>query len=98
MTMYFAVERITGPGWSRGVPLRSQPLWDEHAAFMNALADAGFVVLGGVLGAGNDVLLVVDAPDEATVRSRLAADPWSRNETLLVKRVMRWNVLLDSRG
>ena len=95
--MYFAVRRIPGPGWSSGVPLRSQPLWPEHAAFMDALAAEQFVVLGGLIGAGNDALLVINAPSDAAVRSRLALDPWSRSETLLIKSIEPWTVLLDSR-
>jgi hypothetical protein len=95
--MYFAVRRIPGPGWSPEVPLRSQPLWHEHAAFMEALAAEEFVVLGGLVGDGNDALLVINAPREAAVRSRLALDPWSRSETLLIKSVEPWTVLLDSR-
>jgi hypothetical protein len=44
---------------------------------MNALAAEGFVVLGGPLGEGPEVLLIVDAPSEDAIRARLAADPWS---------------------
>jgi hypothetical protein len=42
---------------------------------MDALAEAGFVVLGGPIGDGDgeSVLLIVYA-DEATIRARLAED------------------------
>jgi hypothetical protein len=33
--------------------MREQDAWDEHAAFMEALVDDGFVVLGGPIGEGN---------------------------------------------
>ncbi len=41
---------------------------------MDALAAEGFVLLGGPVGEGDgdDVLLVVEAADEATIRARLA--------------------------
>jgi len=41
--------------------MREQEKWAEHAAFMDALADDGFVILGGPLGDGTEVLLIVDA-------------------------------------
>ena len=98
MTHYFAVRRVRGAAWNPAVPMREQALWAEHARFMNALAKEGFVVLGGLLGDGeDDVLLVIDAASEADVRTRLAADPWSTAGLLAIARVDPWTVLLDSR-
>lgn len=94
---YFAVRRVRGPAWKVSLAMRAQAQWAEHAAFMNALASEGFVVLGGPLGSGEEVLLVVDAADEAAVRARLAADPWSRSGLLEMKSVEPWAILLDSR-
>lgn len=94
---YFAVRRVRGPAWNVSLAMRAQAQWAEHAAFMNALASEGFVVLGGPLGSGEEVLLVVDAADEAAVRARLAADPWSRSGLLEMKSVEPWAILLDSR-
>jgi uncharacterized protein YciI len=77
--------------------MRAQPQWAEHAAFMNALAAEGFIVLGGPLGSGEEVfLLIVNAPDEATVRARLAADPWTASGLLDIKAVDPWTILLDA--
>jgi uncharacterized protein YciI len=99
MPSYFVVRRIPGPGWSMGVPLRSQALWPEHAEFMNGLGSERFVVLGGVVGTANHALLVIDAPDETAVRARLEQDPWSRSRTLVVETIEPWNVLLgDPKG
>jgi uncharacterized protein YciI len=75
--------------------MREQKLWTEHAAFMNALAAEGFVVLGGPLGDGAEVLLIVDASSEDDVRARLAADPWSPAGLLQIARVEPWTVLLQ---
>jgi hypothetical protein len=33
--------------------MREQDCWDEHATFMDALADEGSVILGGPLGEGD---------------------------------------------
>ena len=92
-----AVRRVRGPAWNAALPMREQALWAEHAVFMNALAAEGFVVLGGPLGTGEEVLLVIDADSEETVRARLAADPWSRTGLLEISRVEPWTVLLDGR-
>jgi hypothetical protein len=95
---YFAVRRVRGPAWDRAKSLREQTLWGEHATFMNALAREGFVVLGGPLGAGEEVLLVIDAGSEEEIRARLARDPWSEVGLLEIGRVEPWTILLDSRS
>ena len=78
----FAVRRVRGPAWNTATPMREQAQWAEHAVFMNALAAEGFVSLGGPLGAGEEVLLVVDSTSEQVLRARLAADPWSGSSLL----------------
>jgi uncharacterized protein YciI len=95
---YFAVRRVRGSAWNPAVPMRAQALWAEHAAFMTALAAEGFVVLGGLLGSGEEVLLVIDATSEAALRARLAEDPWSASGLLEIGRVEPWTILLDSRS
>ena len=92
---YFALTLVHGPGWDPGRPIREQPAWDEHAAFMDALVDEGFIFLGGPIGDGDghDTLVIVRAEDEAAVRERLDADPW--HETLLTYRSIEpWSVWL----
>lgn len=79
--------------WTRG--LREQTCWDDHARFMDGLVDSGFVLLGGPLEGERDVLLVVDAPDEAAIRERLAPDPWHRSGMLTITAVERWTILLN---
>ena len=71
-----------------------QASWDDHAEFMNGLADEGFVVLGGPLGDGRETLLIVDAETEDAVLARLAADPWTGMELLRVATVTPWEILL----
>src|SRR5688500_10929394 len=95
MPTYYAVRRVRGPAWKGSVSMREQALWAEHAAFMNALAADGFVVLGGPLGDGAEVLLIIDAPSEEAIRARLATDPWSSAGLLEVVRVEPWTILLD---
>ena len=94
----FAVYEEPGPGWDTARPRREQDGWDEHAAFMDALVEDGFVVLGGPLGEGRFVLLAVDSDDEAAVRARLAADPWLvEGGVLQISRIEPWTIFLDGR-
>ena len=49
---------------------------------MDSLVDEGFIVLGGPLDGGREVLHVVCAPSEEAVRARLGQDNWARNGML----------------
>jgi uncharacterized protein YciI len=95
MADYFLVERAKGPAWDHSRVRREQEGWAEHAAFMDALSEQGFVVLGGPIGEGDgdNALLVVDGADEAAVRARLAEDPWGE-EMLRTESIRPWTVLL----
>jgi hypothetical protein len=44
---YYAVTREPVERWDSSRPMREQDKWDEHAAFMDGLADEGFILLGG---------------------------------------------------
>jgi uncharacterized protein YciI len=92
---YYLVTRAKGPAWDHLRRRREQAGWDEHAAFMDALVDDGFVVLGGPVGEGDGehTLQVVDAESEAAVRSRLAEDPWGE-DMLMTKSIEPWSVWL----
>ena len=98
MATYFAVRRVRGLTWDAAVPMRQQRLWAEHAAFMNALAAEGFIVLGGPLGDGTEVLLIIDASSEDAIRARLGDDPWSSCGLLEIARIEPWTILLDHRS
>jgi uncharacterized protein YciI len=93
----FAVFREAGPAWSDG-GIFGQPEASEHAAFMNGLADEGFVLFGGPLAGTEEgrvrVLLIVEAEDEAEIHRRLAADPWAPTGRLLTARIEPWKLLL----
>jgi uncharacterized protein YciI len=52
--VYFVVVSRQGPSWDPSKPMREQPLWSEHAAFVNELMEDGFFLLGGPL-AGSDL-------------------------------------------
>jgi len=65
---------------------------------MDSLVEDGFILLGGPLEEGREVLHVVTAPSEQAVRERLAQDNWAQNGMLTVKSVELWTVLLDGRA
>jgi hypothetical protein len=92
---YFLVERRRGPAWNRSRGSREQKGWDAHAVFMDALADEGFIVLGGPVGEGNGdyFLFVVDARDEEEIRERFAHDPWPE-DVLRIASIQPWSVWL----
>lgn len=98
MADYFLIRQGRGPDWDESQPRRDQPGWDEHAGFMDALVEAGVVVLGGPVGDvnGQDTVLVVDADTEAAARAHLADDPW-RDSILTIKSVEPWTVWLRPR-
>ncbi len=79
--------------------MRRQAEWEAHAQFMDALADAEFILAGGPLGGEDDarrVLHVVSARDKAAVEAKLAEDPWTAMGLLETASIEPWNVLLGS--
>jgi hypothetical protein len=92
---YYLVERAKGPAWDHWRGRRDQDGWDAHAAFMDALAEEGIVILGGPIGEGDgeNALLIVDAESEAEIRARLADDPWTE-DMLTIESVKPWSVWL----
>ncbi len=95
-TIYYAVLRERGENWNARFPMRQQEQWEAHAAFMNALADDGFVVLGGPLGDGEKILLIIAAASEQAIESRLADDPWTPLRLLRTASVECWEILLNA--
>lgn len=74
--------------------MAAQERWGEHAAFMNGLVAAGFVVLGGPVADGETILLIVNAKNPKSVQERLAADPWTSMRLLTVTRIEPWQIQL----
>lgn len=99
MADYYLVRLARGAAWDHAVSRREQTGWAAHAAFMDALVDERIVILGGPVGVGDgeDSLLVVDAENEASIRSRLADDPWV-DDLLTIESVEPWSVWLRAPG
>lgn len=96
MPMFHVVLLRSGPEWQRGRSLEEQPGWPEHAAFMDALVEEGFIVLGGPLGDEFRVVHAVEADSEEAVRETWAHDPWSGSH-LVLDSTEPWTIRLDGR-
>jgi uncharacterized protein YciI len=97
---YFAVIREAGPAWTDGKGITEQPAVSDHTAFMNALADEGFVLFGGPL-AGSEhgslrVLLIVSAGSEAEIHRRLVDDPWTHTQQLQITSIEPWKIFVGA--
>ena len=49
VAMFHVILRQAGPEFDPALPLEQQTGWDEHAAYMDSLVEAGHIVLGGPL-------------------------------------------------
>jgi hypothetical protein len=94
--MFLVVLRRSGASWDTALPMQEQSGWAEHAAFMDSLVDAGFIVLGGPLADEHRVVFAVEAESAGAVRVTLTGDPW--HETHLQEQsIDGWTVRLDGR-
>jgi uncharacterized protein YciI len=94
--MFLVLLRQSGPEFDRSRPLEEQSGWTEHAAFMDGLVEAGFLVLGGPLAGDGRVAHAVEADSEDAIREMLARDPWSETH-LRVEAIEPWTIRLDAR-
>jgi uncharacterized protein YciI len=94
----FLVFRKPGVSWLSDLGTRSQPLWDEHAAFMDRLFDQGIVVLGGSLADVPGAVVVCEADSADTLHNTLAEDPWVAKGILERGEVHEWTIFLDARS
>jgi uncharacterized protein YciI len=97
---YFAIIREAGPAWTNGKGISGQPAVGDHALFMNALADEGFLLFAGPLAGSENgrlrALLIVNASSEAEIHRRLADDPWTLSKHLQVTSIEPWNVFVGT--
>jgi uncharacterized protein len=93
----FVVISSAGPNRDLSKATREQPLWNEHAAFIDQLVDDGFILMGGPLIDEGGSLLIFNAEDETEVREKLKNDPWSEHGILKLESVKRWQIFIDNR-
>ena len=96
----FAVTREAGPRWTDGKDAFDQAGANDHAAFMNQLADEGFVLFAGPLSGSERgrirVLMIADAATDTDIHRRLADDPWVRTQRLVTTSIEPWNLLVGA--
>ena len=97
MSTLFLVFRDPGPSWVPGVPTRQQPLWDEHAAFMDNVFETGRIVLAGPYADYSRALIIVEARNAEEASALFRDDPWEEAGILVPSDVVEWTVFLDSR-
>jgi uncharacterized protein YciI len=91
--MFLVTVRRSGPRYDHALPLEEQAGFEEHAAFMDALVDQGFIVLGGPLADEQRVVYAIEAASEDELRATLARDPWDGTH-LVIDTVEPWTIRL----
>jgi hypothetical protein len=95
----YVVDRPAGAEWVAGKGAREQPLWPEHAAFMDDLFERGLIALGGTFLDGSGAMVVMRVGDKGEARDLLAVDPWCSNGRGVqgIGRIRPWTIFLDGR-
>ena len=93
----FVTISSAGPNRDPSKGTREQPLWDEHAAFIDQLVAEDFVLMGGPLVDEDGAMLIVNADDENEVREKLKNDPWMKHGVLQLESIKRWQLFIDVR-
>lgn len=93
-TATFIVLSRAGAHRDLGKGAREQAYWDEHGAFVDALVEEGFILLGGPLTDEGGAMLVVRAESESHVRAKVAPDPWYAHGILELVRITRWDIFI----
>jgi uncharacterized protein YciI len=93
----FVTISSAGPNRDLSRGTREQPLWDDHAAFIDQLVADGFILMGGPLVDEAGAMLIVNAADENEVREKLKSDPWMECGVLKLESVKRWQIFIDER-
>lgn len=92
--------REAGPAWIDPKGIFEQLGVNDHAAFMNRLAEEGVVLFAGPL-AGSEVgrvraLVIMDVDSDAEIPGLLADDPWTKSNHLVISRLEPWNVFVGA--
>jgi uncharacterized protein YciI len=91
---FLVIRTQDGPDWDPAKPMEEQTLWPEHADYMDALTERGFVLFGGPTVYPR-VPFAVSAKSEAAIRAELERDPWHESH-LVVRSIEPWTIRLRS--
>ena len=98
MNKAIAVFLRRGSQWDLQKPVREQAFSDQHARFMDALFDAGSVILAGPFADGSGSMVILNVESEDAARMIFRDDPWATKDILLAYDVKEWTIFLDSRS
>jgi hypothetical protein len=91
---FLVIRKQSGPEWDPAKPMEEQTLWQEHADYMDELAERGFVLFGGPTIYPR-VPVAYDAESEDELRAELERDPWHETH-LVVRSIEPWTIRLRS--
>jgi len=97
MSRHIVVFSEIGPNRVLGKPAQEQPLWREHADFMNALHDRGAIYLAGPWVDGSGAMVIVNADDVEAAMEMFRDDPWALHDIQSAVRAQEWDILMDIR-
>jgi len=84
-----------GPTWEPGGPVREQPGWNAHAAFVDGLVDRGTVVMGGPYTDNSGTMMLLEGVDANEAARILADDPFIENGVFLLEEIREWTIFVD---
>jgi uncharacterized protein YciI len=82
-----------GPTWTSG-GVREQPLWDEHAEFIDALIENGTFVMGGPFADNSGSMSLLEGVTVDEARQIIAKDPFVENGVFVLDDLREWNVFV----
>ena len=95
MTRRVIVRFRAGPTWEPGGPVREQPGWDAHVAFVDALVEQGTLVMGGPYSDNSGTMMLLEGVDAAEAERILAGDPFIENQVFLLEEIREWTIFVD---
>ena len=95
-TKIFIVLSKAGPNRDLSKGSREQAYWDDHAAFIDALVENTFIMMGGPITDEGGAMLIVRADSREEVEARLQADPWTASGHLYTTQISPWTLRLGS--
>ena len=87
-----------GTQWNPDLPVREQTFWDDHARFMDALFDAGTVILAGPFADRSGSMVILAAESAEAARAIFREDPWAQQDVLVAVDAKEWTIFLDARS
>jgi uncharacterized protein YciI len=86
-----------GSQWNPDLPVRGQAYWDDHARFVDALFEAGKIIMAGPFADGSGSLVILAVESVEAARAIFQDDPWAQRDILVARELKEWTIFLDAR-